>query len=66
MNTSFKYGIILTALAVLMGILAAILVVTVDLSFLADSWLLIYGVLAAFGALLMFIAYKRGRIPIRE
>jgi len=49
-----------------MGILAGILVIAVDLSLLVDNWLLIFGVLAVVGVLLMFTAYKRGRIPIRE
>ncbi len=66
MNTNFKYTVILTVLAVIMGIFAGILAVTVDLSFLVDNWLMIYGVLAVIGVLLMFIAYKRGRIPIEN
>jgi hypothetical protein len=66
LDTSLKYRIALVVLGVLMGILAGILVVTVDLSLLVDNWLPIYGVLAVIGALLMFIAYKKGRIPIGE
>ncbi len=66
MDTSSKYRIAFVVLGVLMGILAGILVITVDLSLLVDNWLPIFGALAFFGVLLMFIAYKRGRIPIRE
>ncbi len=66
MNTNLKYGLILTVLAVLMGLFAGILVIAVDISFLVDNWLMIYGVLAVVCVLLMFIAYKRGRIPIEN
>jgi hypothetical protein len=53
-------------LGALMGILAGLLVIAVDLSLLVDNWLPIFGALAVIGVLLMFIAYKRGRIPTRE
>ncbi len=66
MDTSSKYRIVLVVLGVLMGILAGILVTTLDLSLPVDNWVPIFGALAVFGVLLMFIAYKRGRIPIRE
>ena len=66
MNKNLKYTIALVVIGLLMGILAGILVIAVDLSLLVDNWLLIFGVLAVVGVLLMFTAYKRGRIPIRE
>jgi amino acid transporter len=66
LDKNLKHGIALAVIAVLMGIFAGILVIAVDLSLLLDNWLSIFGVLAVIGVLLMFIAYKRGRIPIRE
>ena len=66
MDTGLKYRIALVVLGVFMGILAGILVIAVDLSLLVDNWLPIFGALAVVGVLLMFIAYKRGRIPIRK
>jgi hypothetical protein len=66
LNTNLKYGIGLAVTAILMGVFAGILVVTMDLYPLLNYWWIIFGILAGILALLIFIAYKKGRIPIRE
>jgi hypothetical protein len=63
LNKNLKYGIALASITIFMGVLAAILVVAVDLSLLLNNWLLILGVVAVIDISLIFIAYKKGRIP---
>ncbi len=66
LNTNLKYGIGLAVTAILMGVFAGILAVIMDLSPLLNYWWIIFGILAGILALLIFIACKKGRIPIRE
>ncbi len=64
MNTSLKFGIALAVIAILLGVFAGVLAITVDLSQLRNNFWIIVSVLLAFIVVLMIAAYKKGRLPI--
>ncbi len=63
MNNILKHGLFLAIIGISMGVLAGILVVTVDLSFVKTYFWLIVAVLLAINIGLIALAFKKGRIP---
>jgi hypothetical protein len=63
MNTSLKTGVALAVIAVAMGIIAGLIVITVDFSSTQIYlWTALIGAIA-FGTIMTAIAYKKGKFP---